>query len=82
MWSDIKPAVETDYKKTTLTFSKVLTKRKEKHQTSTKVLSFVKYINYNTPTRAISDLHNHLALGPTVLMLGDYKSDIALVGVL
>ena len=27
LWSDIKPAVETDYKKTTLTFSKVPTKR-------------------------------------------------------
>ena len=27
-------------------------------------------------------IYNHLALGPTVLMLGDYKSDIALVDVL
>ena len=27
LWSDIAPAVETDYKKTTLTFSKVPTKR-------------------------------------------------------
>ena len=27
LWSDIAPAVKTDYKKTTLTFSKVPTKR-------------------------------------------------------
>ena len=27
-------------------------------------------------------LYHHLALGPTALMLSDYKSDIALVGVL
>ena len=42
------------------------TEGKEKHQTSTKILFFVKYINYN-----------HLALGPKALVLGDYKSDIA-----
>ena len=27
-------------------------------------------------------IYNHLALGPMDLVLGDYKSDIALVGVL
>ena len=25
-------------------------------------------------------IYNHLALGPTAIVLGDYKSDIALVG--
>ena len=45
-----KPQV---YKSDIASFSEVLTKRQ---QTSTKVLSFRKYINYNTPTCAISDL--------------------------
>ena len=36
----------------------------------------MKYIDYNTPTR----IYNHLALGPTAHILGDYKFDIALVG--
>ena len=26
------------------------------------------------------EIYNHLALGPTTLVLGDYKSDIGLVG--
>ena len=30
----------------------------------------------------VYQIYNHLALGPTDLVLGDYKSDIALVGVL
>ena len=50
------------------------TKRLEKQQTSIKVLSFGKSTVYQ--------IYNHLALGHTALMLGDYKSDIALVGVL
>ena len=43
MWSDIKPAVDTDYKKTMLTFFKVKTERQEKQQTTTKVLSWKMY---------------------------------------
>ena len=71
MWSDITPAVETDYKKTRFTFS-------NREATDIyEVFVFPEYINYNTPTHAISDLYNHLAL-----VLGDYKSDIARVGVL
>ena len=49
----IKPAVDTDYK---LTFSKVKKEMFKKQQLSTKILSFWKYNNYNTPTRAISNL--------------------------
>ena len=63
-------------------FSKVKAEQLEKQQTPTKVLSFQKYINYNTPTRAISHLYNHLTLGPMALVLSDYKCNIALVGML
>ena len=78
---DIKPDInhsDTNYNTTTLTWSKLKTKRKEKLHTATVVLPFQKYmyIHYNTPTRAITDL-SHLILG-----LGDYKCDIARVGVL
>ena len=32
LWSDIKPAVETDYKKITLTFSRQKGRRNNRHQ--------------------------------------------------
>ena len=76
MWSDMKPAVETDYKKTTLTFSKVLTKR-YRHQQRFCLSGNILII---THLLVLYQNYNHLALGPTALVLGDYKSDIALVG--
>ena len=39
---------------------------------------FGKYINYSM----LYQIYNHLALGPTALVLSDYKSNAALVGVL
>ena len=75
VWSDIKPAVETDYKKTTLTFSKVPTKKVGEASDINK--SFVKYITF---LLVLYQNYNHLALGPMALVLCDYKSDIALVG--
>ena len=56
MWSDINPAVDTDYMHALHTFSIVKAEQLEKQQTSTKVLSFRKYINYNMPTCTISHL--------------------------
>ena len=40
------------------------------------------YVYVITCLRVLYQIYNHLALGPMALMLSDYKSDIALVGVL
>ena len=75
LWSDIKLAVETDYKETMLNSPKCRQKsrRSNRHQQrfclSGNILSIIRLL-------MLYQSYNHLTLGPTALVLGDYKSDI------
>ena len=78
-WSDIKPAIDTDYK---LTFSKIKKekcRRSNRHQQRFCVSGNILII---TRLLVLYQIYNHLTLRCTALVLGDYKSDIALIGVL
>ena len=63
LWSYIKPAINTDYKKTALTFSKVKRELQEKQHTSTKVSSFIKCIHKYIITclLMVYQIYNHLS---------------------
>ena len=81
LWSDIKPAVEKTTRKQRLPSPKCRQngRRSNRHQQRSCLSGNILII---TCLLAVYQIYNHLALGPTPLVLGDYKSDIALVGVL